>query len=83
MAPPRRRSPASVIERLFRDPRRFEFFQAVRILEWQAARESRDPRLEPRKPVGRDHDPRREVVRLSGKRSSKPLTRITCPLRPT
>ncbi|NYZ17598.1 type VI secretion system baseplate subunit TssG [Azospirillum sp. RWY-5-1] len=65
MAPPRRRSPASVIDRLFRDPRRFEFFQAVRLLEWQAARDQRDLRLEPRKPVGRDHDPRREVVRLA------------------
>lgn len=64
MAATRRRSPAALIERLFSEPRRFEFFQAVRLLEWQARREARDSRLSPLLPIGRDHDPRREVVRL-------------------
>ncbi len=65
MAAPNRRSPASVIDRLFRDPRRFEVFQAVRVLEWQARRDARDPRLAAGKPVGHDHVPKEEVARLS------------------
>lgn len=64
MAAPRWRSPAALIDSLFQDPRRFEFFQAVRVLEWQARRDARDPRADPRRPIGHDHDPRREVVRL-------------------
>lgn len=64
MASPRRRPPAALIDRLFREPTRFDFFQAVRVLEWQARRDARDSRLAPRKPVGQDHDPREEVVRL-------------------
>lgn len=70
MAAPRRRSPASVIDSLFRTPGRFEFFQAVRLLEWNARRDAGDDRLVPGKPVGpgkplgQDHDPRHEVVRL-------------------
>lgn len=64
MAASRRRSPAALIDRLFSEPRRFEFFQAIRLLEWQARRDARDARLNPRLPIGHDHDPRREVVRL-------------------
>ncbi|PWC37557.1 type VI secretion system baseplate subunit TssG [Azospirillum sp. TSO35-2] len=64
MARPRRQPPASVIDRLFRAPHRFDFFQAVRVLEWQARRDARDSRTAPRHAVGHDHDPREEVVRL-------------------
>ncbi|MBP2298731.1 type VI secretion system baseplate subunit TssG [Azospirillum picis] len=69
MARPRRQPPASVIDRLFRAPHRFDFFQAVRVLEWRARREARDSRLSPRHAVGHDHDPREEVVRLRAETS--------------
>jgi type VI secretion system protein ImpH len=47
---------ASVTERLFREPFRFEFFQAVRLLE----------RIYPqRSPVGRHEHPANEVLRFS------------------
>ncbi len=69
MARPRRQPPASVVDRLFRDPHRFDFFQAVRVLEWQAKRDARDPRLAPRRAIGHDHDPREEVVRLRAETS--------------
>lgn len=69
MARPRRQPPASVIDRLFRTPHRFDFFQAVRVLEWQARRDARDPRTARRHAVGHDHDPREEVVRLRAETS--------------
>ncbi|KAA0590018.1 type VI secretion system baseplate subunit TssG [Azospirillum oryzae] len=69
MARPRRQPPASVIDRLFRTPHRFDFFQAVRVLEWQARRDARDPRNARRHAVGHDHDPREEVVRLRAETS--------------
>jgi type VI secretion system protein ImpH len=46
-------------EELARHPYRFDFFQAVRVLE-RMAQESVDRR----KPVGQDHPPRREAVRF-------------------
>lgn len=64
MAPPRRRHDPSLIAALGERPRRFGFFQAVRLLEWQAQREARDPRKQPLRPVGGDHDPRHEAVRF-------------------
>jgi type VI secretion system protein ImpH len=60
----------SVLETVFADPRRFEFFQAVAILEHAAAGTAAigtaaidgvTPYLEP---VGRDAEPRREAVRF-------------------
>lgn len=61
MATSRRRENASVIDRLFAEPRRFSFFQAVRLLERQA----RNRKAGQRRPVGGDHDPREQVVRFS------------------
>jgi len=52
----------SLIEALFSEPRRFGFFQAVRILEW--AERKVDPRRVPRAPVGTRAAPREEVVRF-------------------
>jgi type VI secretion system protein ImpH len=51
-------------EELLREPYRFDFFQAVRLLEF-LARESalQDPR-QPSSPVGRDSAPDREAVRF-------------------
>lgn len=53
------------LEALFADPRRFEFFQAVALLERAAADtawvDHSSPYLEP---VGRDAEPRREAVRF-------------------
>lgn len=55
MAPPRRRPAVAVDEKLFRDPRPFDLFQAVRLLAW----------LYPeRRPPGQAVDPRREMVRF-------------------
>jgi type VI secretion system protein ImpH len=55
----------SLIDRLFGEPERFRFFQAVRLLERQAAREAaRDERAERDRAIGGDAEPRREVVRL-------------------
>lgn len=55
MATPRRRPDASVIDALVHGPRRFSFFQAVRLLERRAAGGAL---------VGGDHDPRDESVRF-------------------
>ncbi len=59
-----RRQDASVEARLRREPHRFEFFQAVRVLEAIARdRALRDKRWE-RESVGHDAAPHREVVRF-------------------
>jgi type VI secretion system protein ImpH len=51
-------------EQLLREPYRFDFFQAVRLLERLAQERARqDPRWR-RHPVGRDQSPDREVVRF-------------------
>lgn len=55
MAPSRRRPDPSVTGALTETPRRFSFFQAVRLLELEA---------KDRTPVGGDHDPRGEAVRF-------------------
>ena len=55
MAPPRRRPDPPLVETLFEEPFRFDFFQAVRLLH----------RLDPdRVAIGRDGPPRREVARF-------------------
>jgi type VI secretion system protein ImpH len=55
----------SLIARLFQEPERFRFFQAVRLLEREAAREAAgDSRLQPRRSVGEDAEPGAEVVRF-------------------
>jgi len=62
MASKSRRADASLIELLERDPARFGFFQAVRLLEWSSARAGRGGGS--RDPVGGDGDPAQETVRF-------------------
>jgi type VI secretion system protein ImpH len=64
MATSRGRPPASLIEELRASPERFDFVQAVRILERAAALASRDPRFASMGRIGFDHDPRSEVMFL-------------------
>jgi len=65
MAAARGRPRPSLIDRLFREPERFRFFQAVRLLEREAAREAEvDRRIEPRRPIGEDAEPVVEIVRF-------------------
>ncbi|MCR4415609.1 MAG: type VI secretion system baseplate subunit TssG [Thermoguttaceae bacterium] len=46
------------------DPTRFDFFQAVRVLEWLAREHAAGNPERMRRPVGEDHAPRQEVVRF-------------------
>ena len=69
MAAKGRRSPHNLIEALGREPQRFEFFQAVRVLEQEGRRQARDPRFEARRAVGEDADPKREAVRFAATQS--------------
>lgn len=63
MATPSRRKTTSVIASLTQQPYRFNFFQAVRLLEQAAGR--RQPGDQPaRSPVGHDQSPAEEVVRF-------------------
>ena len=55
MATESRRAPAAVADALQHEPWRFEFFQAVRLLELMARE---------RKPVGYDFPAEQEVVRF-------------------
>ena len=59
MAPESRHESASVSERLLREPYRFDFFQAVRLLERLEAEQGRSCY-----PVGHDRLPAQEAVRL-------------------
>lgn len=55
----------SPLDRLFRQPYAFSFFEAVRLLERSGRGEAEaDKRLERRVAVGEDSDPRKEAVRL-------------------
>jgi type VI secretion system protein ImpH len=51
-----------VTERLFQEPWQFEFFQAVRLLEWIARENSAEAGASRRVPVGGDENPRDEIV---------------------
>jgi type VI secretion system protein ImpH len=51
-------------EVLFQEGYRFDFFQAVRLLQRMACEESAAERRWPQYPVGLDHSPRQEVVRF-------------------
>ncbi len=63
MAPPSRRDPVALIERLAAEPHRFEFFQAVRLLHCRAAAAPCEKGGAAR-PVGEDYPPPREVARF-------------------
>jgi type VI secretion system protein ImpH len=64
MAATNGRKNTGLSEQLLREPYRFDFFQAVRLLEWwMRERAEQDPRW-PRQPVGVDQPPDREVVRF-------------------
>jgi type VI secretion system protein ImpH len=64
MAAESRHAEASLITRLFGEAHRFEFFQAVRLLQWvYRERGGTDPAAL-RRPVGQDGPPQREVVRF-------------------
>jgi type VI secretion system protein ImpH len=56
------RSRAPVSEQLLAEPYRFDFFQAVRLLERIGREASRDPLR--RYPVGQDYWPKQEIVRF-------------------
>jgi len=58
----------SVIEQLFADPRKFDFFQAVRLLERQA-QQAGLAAGKSCQPVGRDAAPRQELVRFRVRQS--------------
>ncbi len=58
------RPPASLIEALKASPERFDFVQAVRILERAAAGHAADPRFAEAGRVGFDADPKNEIMFL-------------------
>jgi type VI secretion system protein ImpH len=60
--PDLRRQPP--LDALLARPHRHAFFQAVRLLEWAAWWQRKDPRAEARLPIGEDNDPRAEALRL-------------------
>jgi type VI secretion system protein ImpH len=62
-------SSSSVIDRLFQAPRRFAFFQAVRMLELAAARGIKDAGFDGSASVGTDVSPHAEAVRFSAQPS--------------
>lgn len=69
MAGARGQPDTSLIRRLFQAPHRFRFFQAVRIIEFQARREAESRREEPRRSVGGTAEPRNEAVRFRAQAS--------------
>lgn len=64
MAPQGRREHPGLTESLSRNPDRFDFFQAVRLLEHIERERTRDDPTERRAWVGNDADPRNEVARF-------------------
>jgi type VI secretion system protein ImpH len=65
MAPPRRRTAPSVAAALAREPQRFPFLEAMRVLEAAERKVARDPRREAKRPLGGDADPAEEMARLA------------------
>jgi len=64
MAPQGRRERPGLTESLLKSPDRFDFFQAVRLLEHIERERTRDDSSERRAWVGNDADPRKELVRF-------------------
>jgi type VI secretion system protein ImpH len=64
MAAADRRENPGLSGRLFREPYRFDFFQAVRLLERLAGRRAETEPGTPHQPVGRDRPADQEVVRF-------------------
>jgi type VI secretion system protein ImpH len=54
----------SLTESLRAAPQRFDFIQAVRIIERAASLRARDPRFSVPGPIGHDNDPQHEALRL-------------------
>jgi type VI secretion system protein ImpH len=70
-----------VASQLFQHPERFDFFQAVRLLEQFSIASAEEDSASSRRPVGRDFHPKSEAVRFRAKAShSFPATEI-CELR--
>lgn len=64
MATPGRRTNAALAETLFQEAYRFEFFQAVRLLELIFRQRARSSGQGRRFPIGRDAPPEQEIVRF-------------------
>ncbi|NQU23389.1 MAG: type VI secretion system baseplate subunit TssG [Candidatus Nealsonbacteria bacterium] len=64
MAPKSGRNRAALSEQLRREAYRFDFFQAVRLLQSEAAKQSSPQRDRRRYPVGKDYPPQQEAVRF-------------------
>lgn len=64
MGPARGRDRPALIDRLWEEGHAFDFFQAVRVLQRWAAQTPRAPSAPPGQPLGGDHAPRSEAVRL-------------------
>jgi type VI secretion system protein ImpH len=64
MAAANGRKSAGLSGQLLQEPHRFDFFQAVRLLESLARTQARDDPRRQRRPVGGDQPPEREVVRF-------------------
>ncbi len=64
MGPARGRDHPALIDRLWEEGHAFDFFQAVRVLQRWAARTPRDATAPPASPLGGDHAPQSEAVRL-------------------
>jgi len=69
MASASRRNPGTVRELLYSEPYRFDFFQAVRVLEWMSRRGSKTGPESAARPVGQDSSPEEEVVRFRAQTS--------------
>lgn len=77
------RTIAGLAQQLLREPYRFDFFQAVRILKWLGWEENRSEVESMRHPVGGDLDPAREIVRFRAVQSqSFPSSAVTAIRRP-
>jgi type VI secretion system protein ImpH len=80
MAPPSRRESVGLSEQLLNEPYRFDFFQAVRLLERALGAETEDEEVADRYPVGMDWPPDREAVRFRAQSglsfSPSPITQI-------